>query len=156
MRLRLLAWLTGLALAGVLLAPTAGLATETETVHFSGTNSLPWELYCSGVTGTVTIDFNGVLHTTTLDDGTYHVTGTRTTSFVFVPDDPSQPTYTGHDTNWFGENVNRKNFTITAVSTEVAHGSDGSMFKAFLLFHLTVNPDGTVTTFVEVERFDCP
>src|SRR5215831_6602237 len=35
----LLAWLTGLALSAALLAPATAFATETTTIHFSGTDS---------------------------------------------------------------------------------------------------------------------
>ena len=41
MRLRLLGWLTGLTVAVTLLVPTAALATETETIHFSDPSSSP-------------------------------------------------------------------------------------------------------------------
>jgi hypothetical protein len=156
MRLRLLAWLPGLALAGALLAPTAALATETETIHFSDTVSFPEVNPCSGATGTLTIDFKGVFHITALDNGTFHVTGTDTGTFTFVPDDPSQPTYTGHFASWFGENVNSRNFTATSTFNLVLKGSDGSRLKEHALFHFTVNANGTVTSEFEIDEFTCP
>ncbi len=98
MRLRRpLAWLPGLALAAVLLAPTVALATETETIHFSGAGTEP-ELInpCSGATGTLTFAYQGVLHITELDRGTYQAALSSTGTWSVVPDDPTQPSYTGH------------------------------------------------------------
>jgi hypothetical protein len=155
MRLRLRAWLTGLALLGALLAPTAALATETETLHFSGVDVERDVNPCSGAPGTLTFDFRGVVHITTLDNGTFHETSTFTGTFTFVPDDPSQPTYTGHATFWFGQNVNSKSFTTTFTGNIVLRGSDGSRITNHALFHLTVNANGTVTSSIETDRLTC-
>src|SRR5215475_2552075 len=84
-------------LAAALLAPAAAAATaETETMHFSGTDSRAELNLCSGAPGTLTIVFSGVIHTTDLGDGTARTNGTMTGTVTFVPDDPSQPSYTGH------------------------------------------------------------
>jgi len=151
----LLAWLTGLTLSAALLAPAAALATETETIHFSGTDSRASANLCSGAPGTLTIVFSGVVHTTDLEDGTVHVTGTMTGTVTFVPDDPSQPSFTGHLTEWFGENVNASNSTITIANNIVLHGSDGSLGKQHILFHLTVNANGTVTSSIDTDQLTC-
>ena len=156
MRLRLLPWLTGLALAGALLAPTAALATETQTIHTSDTDSFADVNPCSGVAGTTTINFNDVFHITALDNGTSHVTGTTAGTIRFVPNDSRQPTYTGHFASWFGENVNSRNFAATATFNLVLKGSDGSRLKEHALFHFTVNANGTVTSEFEVDEFTCP
>jgi hypothetical protein len=154
-RRRLLAWLTGLTLWAALLAPAAALATETETMHFRGTVSRPSQNLCSGAPGTLTIVFSGVIHTTDLEDGTFHVTGTTTGTVTFVPDDPSQPSFTGHLAEWFGENVNARNSTITIADNIVLHGSDGSLGKQHILFHLTVNANGTVTSSIDTDELTC-
>src|SRR6266705_3558645 len=107
MRRRLLAWLTGLALSGALLAPTAALAAQTETIHVSDSDSFAHVNPCSGATGTLTVAFSGVLHITTLDNGTVHV-------------------------------------------------SDGSLLKMHVLYHRTVNANGTVTSSIETEKLTCP
>jgi hypothetical protein len=156
MRLRLLAWLTGLALAGALLVPTAALATEVQTIHSDGTLSSLTVNPCSGVPGTQTIDFTSVLHFTVLDNGGFHVTGTLTGTFTFVPDDPSQPTYTGHFTSWFGEHVNSSNSTTTQTLDVVLKGSDGSQLKEHALFRFTRNANGTVTAVIQTDEFTCP
>jgi len=156
MRLRLLAWATGAALSAALLAPTtASAATETETIHFSDTFSEPSENPCTGDTGTLTVDFRGVIHTTAKDNGTFHITGTFTGTFTFTPDDPSAPSGTGPFASWFGENVNSKNFTATDTFNVVVHASDGSLVKEHALFHLTVNANGTVTSTIETDEIKC-
>jgi hypothetical protein len=156
MRLRLLAWLTGLALSAVLLAPAAALATDTETFHDSGVDVTRDVNPCSGAPGTLTFTFRFVIHITALDNGTFHETSTATGTFTFVPDDPSQPTYTGHATFWDGENVNAKSFTATFTGNIVLRGSDGSRITDHALFHVTVNANGTVTSSIETERLTCP
>ena len=88
-------WLTGLTLSAALLAPRAAFATETTTIHFSGTDSRAEVNPCSGAPGTLTIVFSGVIHTTDLEDGTFYMTSTTTGTVTFVPDDPSQPSLTG-------------------------------------------------------------
>jgi type 1 fimbria pilin len=150
----LLACLMGLTLSA-LLAPAAAPAAETDTIHFSGTDSRASANLCSGAPGTLTIVFSGVLHTTGLVDGTSHMTGTMTGTVTFVPDDPSQPSYTGHLTEWSGENLNSSNSTTTIAHNIVLHGSDGSLGKLHILFHLTVNADGTVTSSIDTDQLTC-
>ena len=151
----LLGWLTGLILSAALLAPAAAFATETTTIHFSGTDSRAEVNPCSGAPGTLTIVFSGVIHTTDLEDGTFYVTGTTTGTVTFVPDDPSQPSLTGSLAEWFGENVNSRNATITNAENVVLHGSDGSLGKQHILFHLTVNANGTVASSIDTDEFTC-
>src|SRR5215467_2516773 len=95
-------------LAAALLAPAAVAAgaAETQTIHFSGTDSRAEQNLCSGAPGTLTIVFSGVVHTTDLGDGTVRMNGTTTGTVTFVPDDPNQPSYTGHLTERAGEGVN--------------------------------------------------
>jgi hypothetical protein len=156
MRLRrLLAWLTGLTLSAALLAPAAAFATETNTIHFSDSISRAEANPCSGAPGTLTIVFSGVIHTTDLEDGTFHETVTTTGTVTFVPDDPSQPSFTGHLAEWFGQNVNSRNSTISNAENVVLHSSDGSLGKQHILLHLTVNANGTVTSSIDTDEFTC-
>jgi hypothetical protein len=148
-------WLTGLTLSAALLAPAAAFATETTTIHFSGTDSRVEVNPCSGAPGTLTIVFSGVIHTTDLEDGTIYVTGTTTGTVTFVPDDPSQPSLAGSLAEWFGVIVNSRNATITNAENVVLHGSDGSLGKQHILFHLTVNANGTVTSSIDTDEFTC-
>jgi hypothetical protein len=158
MRLRLLAWGAILGLLVALLTPMAALAqAETTTTHFSDTVSFPEVNPCTGATGTQTDTFKGVTHVTVLPDGSFHETTTVTTPFTFVPNDPSQPTYTGKQTFWAGANLNsQNNFTATATFSAHAKGSDGSRITLHLVVHVTLHADGTVTVEFEKDRVICP
>ena len=156
MRLRrLLAWLPALTLSAALLAPAAALATETQTIHFSATDSRAELNPCSGAPGTLTIVLSGVIHTTDLGDGTVHLTVTTTGTVTFVPDDPSQASFTGHLAEWSGGNTNARNATITNAENVIVHGSDGSLGKQHILIHSTVNANGTVTSSIDIIEFTC-
>jgi hypothetical protein len=156
MRLRLLVWLAGLATSAALLAPTAALATETETIHFSDTFVVSRPNPCTGASATETLVFKGVMHITTLDNGTVHVMMMDVGTITVVPDDPEQPTYSGHFTETGTENHNSKSFTTSFHRNVVVRGSDGSLLKEHVLVHLTVNANGTVTSSIETETHTCP
>ena len=156
MRLRLLVWLMGLAVSAALLAPTAALATETETIHFSGTVAVSRPDPCTGAGATVTLTFKGVMHLTTLDNGSVHVMIMDAGTITIGPDDPNQPTYSGHFTETGTENHNSKSFTTSFHRNVVLRGSDGSLLKEHVLVHLTVNANGTVTSSIETETHTCP
>jgi hypothetical protein len=156
MRLRLLAWLLGLAASTALLAPTAALATETQTIHFTATLVVSRPNPCTGAGATVTLTGKGVMHLTTLDNGTVHATMMDVGTITVVPDDPSQPTYSGHFTETSAENHTSKSFTTSFHRTVVLRGSDGSLLKEHVLVHLTVNANATVTSSIETETHTCP
>jgi hypothetical protein len=156
MRLRLLVSLIGLAVSAALLAPTAALATETETIHFTATLVVSRPNPCTGASATETITAKGVMHITTLDNGTVHVTMMDVGTITVVPDDPSQPTYSGHFTETGAENHNSESFTTSFHRNVVLRGSDGSLLKEHVLVHLTVNANGTVTSSIETETHTCP
>jgi hypothetical protein len=158
MRLRMLAWGAVLGLLVALFTPMAALAqAETTTVHFSDTVTFPDVNPCTGATGTTTDTFKGVTHVTALPDGSFHETTTVTDRFTFVPDDPSQPTYTGKGTFWAGANLNsQNNFTATVTINVHAKGSDGSRLTLHVVAHVTLLADGTVTVEFEKERLSCP
>ena len=115
MRLRMLAWGAVLGLLVALFTPMAALdQAETTTTHFSDTETLPEFNVCTGAPVTFIGTFKGVVHTTALPDGSFHETITVVETFLLVPDDPSQPTYTGKTTFRAGDNLNpQNNFTST-------------------------------------------
>jgi hypothetical protein len=158
MRLRLLAWGAVLGLLVALLTPMTALAqAETTTTHFSNTETFPDANPCTGATGTTTETFKGVTHVTELPDGSFHETTTVTDRFTFVPDDPSQPSYTGRGTFWAGANLNsQNNFTSTVTIQSVAKGSDGSRLSLHVVAHVTLHADGTVTVEFDRDRLGCP
>lgn len=143
--------LTFVVVVGVLLFPASsalaeGAVTFTETFH-NESESFPDVNSCTGDPGTVTITYNGVVHVTLLPNGTSHFTITQTGDVVFVPDDPSLPTYTGHFTTWAGFNSNNKNEAGTVTFTVKVTGSDGSTLKFHLTEHFSVSASGVVNAF---------
>jgi hypothetical protein len=142
---------TFVVVVGVLLFPASsalaeGAVTFTETWH-NVTESFPDVNPCTGDPSTVTITYNGVGHVTLLPNGTSHFTITQTGDVVFVPDDPSLLTYTGHFTNWAGFNSNNKNEAGTVTFTVHLTGSDGSTLKFHLTEHFNVSASGVVNAF---------
>jgi hypothetical protein len=152
---RLLAFLPALTLSAALLAPAAAFAAETQTIHFPVTDSRAEHNPCSGAPGTLTILLSGVMHTTDLGDGTVHRTTTTTGTVSFVPNDPSQASFSGHLAESDSEITNPRNAVDTNAENVVVHGSDGSLGKQHLLIHTTVNANGTVTASIEVIEFTC-
>jgi hypothetical protein len=91
---------------------------------------------CSGTEGTFTRTFNGVVQTVTRPDGSTLFRGwIRADDATFVPDDPSEPIFTGRET--------------VHVST-VTNGSSAT--STFVLHFWASSPDGTRTMFKEVEH----
>jgi hypothetical protein len=149
---------------------SAAAAPVTMTIHEKNvTSTFSDVIPCLGeeaLPATITTTENGVFHITAagLDDqGTpdpgddvpippLHVTGTFTGTFVAVPDDASLPTFAGHFTQWFGENVNTKNDVATITFTVIGHGSDGSAIKFHETAHFSVTPEGAT---VEFDKMTC-
>jgi hypothetical protein len=152
---RLLALLPALALSAALLAPAAAAATQTTTIHFDATESRAEVNPCSGAPGTLTIVLSGVVHTTDLGDGTVHRITTTTGTVTFVPNDPSQASFSGHLAGSDKRITNPRNTIDTNAENVVVHGSDGSLGKQHILIHHTVNADGTVTSSIEIIEFTC-
>lgn len=158
MRVRLLGWGALVGLLVALLSPMAASAQAetTTTTHFNGTGSRLDVNPCTGASGTLTETIKGVTHVTELPNGTRHATTTGVETATFVPDDPSQPTYTAKATFWVGENVNRKISTLTFTAHIKALSSDGSRFTVHFVGHVTINPDGTATVDFDKVRLSCP
>jgi hypothetical protein len=79
--------------------------------------------------------------------GTFWATGTQTGNFTLVLDDPTQPTYTGHFTVWFGDNDNLHNGTETATFNVHGTGSDGSTLSVHETEHPSVSASGATLAF---------
>ena len=129
-------------------ASAAGAGAVTFTQHDHNlTQSFPTPNPCTGVPGTVTTVGNSVFHITTLANGTSWATGTSEGTFTFVPDDSSQPTYTGHFTTWFGDNNNLKNGNEKSTLTIHGVGSDGSTLRFHEVAHLSTSATGATLSF---------
>jgi hypothetical protein len=108
---------------------------------------------CSGADGTLTLvyndHFNGVIN----KNGSWF-TGTLTGTFSFVPVDPSQPSYTGRFTTWFGDENNKQN-GVEHSTLNIHHGvgSDGSILRVHDNAQATMNANGVIT--VSFDKFRC-
>ena len=137
-RIALLACSAGM-LVGMV-APSAYAQANTFTDTVKGiTETFPEVNPCTGAAGTVTITFNAIFHITEDPQGGFHVTGTQTGTFTFIPNDASEPSYTGRFTTWFGGNVGANGEGFWATFRLRGTGSDGStlLFNAVEQFHLS-------------------
>jgi len=143
-------------IALLLLAAPNARAAGAGAVSFTQTFKNVTETFhdvnpCSGAPATITITYNGVFHITQLTSGqgagTFWATGTQTGNFVLVPDDSTQPTYTGHFTDWFGDNNNLQNGTETSTFTVHGIGSDGSTLRFHDTAHMSVSASGVSIAF---------
>ena len=108
---------------------------------------------CRDYQATITITYNGVLHFTVNKAGDFWATGTMTGTVTAVPLDPSNPSFTGRFTTWFGESDNKQNFVDHSTFTLHLTGSDGSTIKAHETVHLSSSASGGVT--VGFDKFRC-
>jgi hypothetical protein len=136
-----------LALAGP--ASAAGAGAVSFTQHFSNVliDQEATANPCTGAAGTLTLTAdNAVAHTTILTSGqgagTFHATFTATGPASFVPDDPSQPSYTGKFIIWDGENGNLNNQVATFTGTSHLTGTDGSVLRLHDTGHMNVSASG--------------
>ena len=113
-----------------------GKGAQTETTRFhKQTVTFEDVLPCTGEEATFTLIQNGVIHTTALANGTFHITGTMTGRLTAVTEDGT--TYTGRFTIWFGGNTNRQNEANTFTFSFRATAEDGTTIKAHEVEHFS-------------------
>jgi len=143
------------AAAVLVAAPTAsgagaGAVSFTQVFH-NQVDTFNDVVPCTNTPATITTTSNGALHVTFLTSGigagTFWFTITQTGTVTLVPDDPTQPTYTGHFTFWAGDNGNLKNGTATFILEVRLFGSDGSVISGHLLEHATISATGATLEF---------
>ena len=131
-------------------ASGAGAVSFTQVFH-NQVDTFHDVVPCTNAPATITTTSNGALHVTNLTSGvgagTFWFTITQTGSVTIVPDDPTQPTYTGHFTFWEGDNGNLKNGTATFTFNVRLVGSDGSVINGHLLEHMTISATGATVEF---------
>jgi len=146
-----------LLLIPLLIGLTAGPAfaqAESTTLPFHGVTETFQDVNpCTGDPATVQITYNGVFHISTAADGSEHVTGTQTGTFVLTPLDPALPSYTGHFTVWFGGNLNSRTEGFWETFQIKGTGSDGSQLVLNAVEQLHISATGEVT--VEFSEFNC-
>jgi hypothetical protein len=133
-------------LAPVAAAHAAG--ADTITVHERGVDINPGDQNpCTGVIGTV-VDVNDIhFHVTTLPDGTVNETGHNTAEVTFIPDDPTQPTYEGHETYAISQSTSNRHMVTTTTFHVRMKGSDGGFIDLREAAHMTVNQNGATASF---------
>ena len=142
----------GAAITTCLLCVPAGAAfasgADTITVHDRFIDINPdSQNPCSGSAGTV-VDINDVhFHITTLANGTINETGHNTASVTFIPDDPTQPTYAGHETYSSADSGNGSRFVTTSTFHIRLRGTDGSFLTLREIAHTTIGPNGATSVF---------
>src|SRR6266568_2211080 len=97
---------------------------------------------CSGAAGTSTMHINNAIFHITINTNGFWATETAEGSFSFVPDDPTQPSYSGHFTEWDGDNGNRQNGTATFTFHVNLRGSDGSTLTDHEVAHMSFSANG--------------
>ena len=108
---------------------------------------------CTGDAAEITTIANSVFHITEFANGTFHVTGTATGKAFIDTLDPTLPDYSGHFTQWFGENLNTKSHEGSFTFSVHAKGTDGSRLHFHETAHFTINANGDVT--VEFDKVSC-
>jgi len=132
----------------IVAAPAYGAPATTDTKRITNLVETDTVSDCNGV-GSFTETFvsNGVIHTTTLANGSSFFTVTTQGTDTLVPSDPSLPTYTGHFAFWDGENLSQKTETDTLTQSEILFGSDGTKLRFTVVLHETLGPNGPVVDF---------
>jgi hypothetical protein len=121
---------------------------ETLTVREQQVDVNPGETNpCTGTTGTVIDDEQDVFHITELADGSVHLTGHSTVTVTFIPDDPTQITYEGHETFALSESSSDQSFATTTASHLRVKGTDGTFLTIREVAHLTISPNAVAVSF---------
>lgn len=142
--------------------------TITEHEH-KATISLRIENPCSGVPGLLTEVENGVFHLTAAaidtgnpDDPTddrpvppYTSTFNVENRFSFVPDDPDQPSYSGHSHTHISERFKAFPGVAQLENTIQARGDDGSVLRLRWVERVSIQADGTMDEEPIFSRFSC-
>ncbi|HEX9037663.1 MAG TPA: hypothetical protein VF808_11810 [Ktedonobacterales bacterium] len=142
--------------AGPALADGNGAQTQTITIKNGTIDFGQSPNPCSGTMGDLAaLSVNGVLHETVNKAGDVWDTGTLTGMLQFTPNDPSQPTYTGHGVSWFGDSLNNRNavnhFTFSLNLT----GSDGSTVTFHEAGHVNSNANGIPVVVFDKQSASC-
>jgi hypothetical protein len=148
--------LVGVALGAIALATpvVASASADTSTMHFTFVDPpVPGANACTGVPGVFTASGSGVMHTTANPDGTFKQSLTFRADLRLVQIDGV--TFSGQAVNHDEQLVNNKNAVFGLASHLIFFGSDGTKLSQHMVFHLSVNANGTVTVFVFRDTLRC-
>ena len=124
-----------------------------DTQVVADTNSVPFEGPCVAGLGTATLDFRNVFHITEFGDGDVAISGNETGTFTFVPDDPAQPSSTGHYRTGFHTNFSQNAGADTSVLVVVGTTETGELVRFQIRTHFTFSNGELRVDYFEV---NCP
>ena len=159
-RLRLVG-VAAAALAGAALGVPAVLGAGAGTVSFTQTiknqvvDSEPDSNPCSGAPGTFTLFAESAVFHVTFNSKGFWATFTATGTATFIPNDSSQPSYSGHFAVWDGENGNLRNGTETAIFSARLTGTDGSLVTNHEVAHISFSASGVGPISFDRARLTC-
>jgi hypothetical protein len=146
----------GSAVALTLMAAPAGAQAVQETQHFSVAFTDPAGVNpcVPSIGGVTSVQGDGVMHLT--DTGsTFQMTSTLQGLFTFEPNDPNQPSSSGHFVVQNRQDVNfgqLKDLRVTETTLLVAHVEDGTNVPIQIRLTQLVSADGTVEVKVDSVR----
>ncbi len=142
-----------LALMGLALPATAsahdGPPVDVFTDTTKGSTVQPFGGPCGGSPGVVEIEFNDLFHVTGFADGHFKVVGNQTGTFDFEPNDPGEPSGSGHYRNGFRDVSVQNGGSFSSVFVVNGRFEDGSQLK-FQIKETIVFANGEL----RVDRFD--
>ena len=151
--------LVGVALSTMTLAIPAtaaaggGPPVDTHTEVVDGTDVMPFTGPCDGGPGVVTTVFHDVFHVTAFANGNILLHGNQTGTFQFDPDDPDQPTVSGHYRTGSTTSFTKNTGSDTSVFTVVGRNSEGARVRFQVRSHFTF-ANGEVR--VDHSQVSCP
>jgi hypothetical protein len=141
------------ALIGVFSAASlAGAAPVSRTqVHDVTTVTPDSTNPCTGLTGTQTLTYHLVTQTNIDASGGYHYMVNQNGTVSYVPNDLTQPTYSGkfHYTDNFNGPAPTLGYEYTVVETVHGQFSNGTPGSLQIHEHLTVNANGDITANID-------
>jgi hypothetical protein len=132
-----------------------GSHTQTFTDNYHGTQSIAVPSPCNGDMLVGSEETNSVLHVTYFVQSDESWTTTTEEDRLSLVDQTSGVTYSGHDTFWGNNNVNRQNSNSTFTATVHLTGSDGSSISYHEVGHITMLPDGNIAVSFDKPSVSC-
>ena len=130
-------------------AYAGGNGAQTFTQTFKNQTDPPFVDFvpCRDFQASITLTYNGVLHYIVNKAGDFWATGTMTGTVTAVPLDPSNPSFSGKFTAWFGTSDNKQNGVDHSTFTVHLTGSDGSTIKFHDTAHVSSSASGMTVSF---------
>jgi hypothetical protein len=132
-------------------SPALAAASTTQTDHFAGiSESTPYPNPCSGIPSELRETWGGIVHDTFRASGDWMDVNAIRGTISFVPDDPSQPSYSGRFTQVFGSVNNHHTYGERGTFSGSLTGTDGSTVRMREDVHVSVSATGVTVEFDNV------